>query len=135
MNQPASSRIRILVVDDDETVRLALRRMLESAGYEVQEAPNGRVAMTLCREDPPDVMITDIFMPEQEGMETIQAMRREFPGVKLIAVSGQAGAVYLRVAKLLGAQASLEKPLRMDTVLATIRSVLGGEAAPDSRDA
>jgi len=135
MSESASPGARILVVDDDETVRLALRRMLESAGYEVLEAPNGRVAMTLCREDPPDLMITDIFMPEQEGMETIQAMRREFPGVKLIAVSGQAGGVYLRVAKLLGAQATLEKPLRMETVLATVRSVLGGEPGADSRDA
>ena len=121
-------------MDDDETVRMALRRMLESAGYEVLEAPNGRVAMNLCRANPPALMITDIFMPEQEGMETIRAMRREFPNVKLIAVSGQAGALYLRMAKLLGVQATLEKPLRMETVLAAVRSVLGGEPPADSRD-
>jgi len=135
MSDSSSPAIRILVVDDDETVRMALRRMLESAGYEVLDAPNGRVAMNLCRTNPPALMITDIFMPEQEGMETIRVMRREFPDVKLIAVSGQAGGLYLRMAKLLGAQATLEKPLRMETVLGTVRSVLSGELAADSRDA
>ncbi len=113
------------MVDDDDDVRLALRRMLEEAGYEVLEAPNGRVAMTICRSNPPDVVVTDIFMPEQEGMETIRTLRREFPGVKLIAISDQpTAAVYLRMAKLLGAQAALEKPIPRDTLLATVRTLL-----------
>ncbi len=120
-------RVRVLVVDDDDEARLALRRMLEAAGYEVREAANGRIAMSVCRSDPPDVVITDIFMPEQEGIETIQSLRREFPGIKLIAISGQPSAsVYLRMAKLLGAQASLQKPVDMDTLVATVRSVLEG---------
>lgn len=128
MPDPRSAPTRVLVVDDDDDARLALRRMLEVAGYEVLEAANGRIAMSLCRSSPPDVVITDIFMPEQEGIETIQALRREFPATKLIAISGQpAAAVYLRMAKLLGAQAALEKPIRLETLLDTVRAVLAGQ--------
>jgi len=116
---------RVLVVDDDDDVRTALRRMFESAGYEVLEAANGRVAMQVCAEHRPELLLVDIFMPEQEGIETIQAVRRQFPDSKIVAVSGKAGRVYLRMAKLLGAQATLEKPLRLETVLETARAVLG----------
>ncbi len=121
----AEQRVRILVVDDDDDVRLVLRRMLEGAGYEVIEAPNGRAAMVECRNQPVDLMITDIFMPDQEGMETINQVRREYPQLKVIAISGQASTVYLKMAKLLGAQATLEKPLRMEKVLETVKEVLG----------
>ncbi|MCS7314826.1 MAG: response regulator [Bryobacterales bacterium] len=128
MSEPKSLPRRILVVDDDDEARLALRRMLEEAGFDVLEAPNGRVALGICRSHPLDVVITDICMPEQEGLETIQALRREFPRVKLIAISGQpAAAVYLRMAKLLGAQATLEKPIRLETLLDTVGSVLAAE--------
>ncbi|MGB9605557.1 MAG: response regulator [Bryobacteraceae bacterium] len=134
MNESATLPARILVVDDEDSVRLALRRMLESAGYRVEEAANGRIAMSLCRANPPDLMILDIFMPEQEGIETIQAMRREFPAVKILAISGQNAGIYLRMARLLGAHATLEKPLRMETVLETVRSLLGGCAPQSSRN-
>ncbi|MEK7407135.1 MAG: response regulator [Acidobacteriota bacterium] len=121
----AEQRVRILVVDDDADVRLVLRRMLEGAGHEVIEAPNGKAAMAECRSQPVDLMITDIFMPEQEGMETISQVRREYPHLKIIAVSGQTSALYLKMTKLLGAQATLEKPLRMEKVLETVKEVLG----------
>ncbi len=116
----------ILIVDDDASVRMVLRRILEGAGYEVMEAENGRVAMTLFRSHPADLLITDIFMPEQEGIETITAARREYPNLKIIAISGKTGSVYLKMARLLGAHAALEKPFRMEAVLETVREVLGG---------
>lgn len=124
---------RILVVDDEDDVRVTLRRMLESDGYEVLEASNGRVAMSLCRSEPVDLCMIDIFMPEQEGMETIQAIRREFPDSKIIAFSGKAPGVYLRMARLLGAQATLEKPLRLNAVLETVRAVLNGSPGAPQR--
>jgi CheY-like chemotaxis protein len=124
MSQPTSPA-RILVVDDEDEVRLSLRRMLESAGYEVLEASDGQEAMKVCRSRPLDLVITDIFMPGQEGMETIQALRREFPSVKIIAITGKASEVYLKTARLLGAQATLQKPLRLDPLLEAVRAVLG----------
>jgi len=124
MSQPTSPA-RILVVDDEDEVRLSLRRMLESAGYEVLEASDGQEAMKVCRSRPLDLVITDIFMPGQEGMETIQALRREFPTLKVIAITGKTPEVYLKTARLLGAQATLEKPLRLETLLEAVRAVLG----------
>lgn len=114
----------ILIVDDDEMVRRVLRRMLETAGYEVREAPNGKVAMQECERQPVDLLITDIFMPEQEGMETISSLRRNRPNLKIIAISGVAGDHYLKMARLLGARATLQKPLRLGVVLETVRTTL-----------
>jgi len=124
MADDTGQRASILVVDDDENVRKVLRRMLESAGYEVLEAANGRIAMTEFRDRRVDLLITDIFMPEQEGMETISTVRRDYPHLKIIAISGRTGGVYLKMARLLGAQATLEKPLRLEKVLETVRAVL-----------
>jgi len=130
MSEPAKPEVSIIVVDDDETVRRVLRRMLESAGYEVREAPNGRRAVAEFHLRPADLLITDIFMPEQEGMETISTLRREHPSLKIIAISGVAGDHYLRMAKLLGARATLQKPLRLATVLDTVRAALESHIEP-----
>ncbi len=116
----------ILVVDDDDTIRHILRKMLESAGYEVREAPNGRVAIEELRRRPARLMITDIFMPEQEGIETIRIARKTYPDLGIIAISGAAGEHYLKMAKLLGATASLLKPFHLKDVLETVRATLAG---------
>lgn len=78
----------ILIIDDDDQIREMLRQMLERAGYEVTDAPNGKVAMKLYREQPADLIITDLIMPGKEGIETIIELRRDFPEVKIIAISG-----------------------------------------------
>lgn len=130
MTEPAKSEVSIIVVDDDDTVRRVLRRMLESVGYEVREAPNGRRAVAEFRQRPADLLITDIFMPEQEGIETISALRREHPDLRIIAISGIAGDHYLRMAKMLGARATLQKPLRLATVLETVRATLETPVEP-----
>lgn len=79
---------RILVIDDDVQVRQLLRQMLEREGYEVVDAPDGKEGIRLYRDEPADLIITDIIMPEKEGIGTIFELRRDFPDVKIIAISG-----------------------------------------------
>ena len=108
---------KILVVDDDEAVRRVLRAMLESGGFEVLEAPNGNEASILQSATPADLLITDLIMPEREGLETITAFRRDFPGVRIIAISGAFGGAFLNAARLLGADAILPKPVSASKLL------------------
>jgi DNA-binding NtrC family response regulator len=108
-----------------------MRRMLESAGYAVRETSNGNAAMREFKQRPADLVITDIFMPEQEGMETIGAMRREHPELRIIAISGVAGNHYLKMAEFMGAYATLQKPLRLLRVLETVRAAL--EQSPEDQ--
>lgn len=113
----------ILIVDDDSEVRQVLRAMLEAAGYVVAEASNGHQALAECRKHSVRLMITDLVMPEREGIETIKAARQTHPELRIIAISGAFGGEYLRIAKLLGADAALPKPLRMDALLEAVRKV------------
>ena len=79
---------RILVMEDDMQFRQMLRLTLERGGYEVVEAQDGKEGMRLYRQDPTDLILTDIIMPEKEGVETIIELKRDFPDVKIIAISG-----------------------------------------------
>ena len=119
---------RILVIDDDEQVRLLLRQMLELEGYSVTEAADGRVGMASWREEPADLLLTDILMPEQDGIETIREVRQGWPDAKIIAFTGggKKGMNFLPTAQKLGAQRTLEKPLDRQTLLAAVREVLLG---------
>lgn len=119
---------RVLIVDDDDQVRTVFRKALESGGYQVTEAPNGRIGARLYRESPFDLVIMDLIMPEQEGLETITALRRDFPEVKIIAISGGGRGTatdYLSVARMLGAKLSLEKPITPGALLHEVDQVLG----------
>jgi DNA-binding response OmpR family regulator len=121
----------ILVIDDDAPVRAALRRILERAGYTVMVAADGRAGMRLHRERPADLIITDIFMPGQDGIETIRQLRHEGPAVPILAISGgdQTGAVDLgEGAALLGASQTLRKPFELAELLAAVGDLL--EKAP-----
>src|SRR5688500_15549643 len=82
-----SPMARVLVIDDDSLVRNAVSRMLRSVGHETVEVEHGQAGMEILRRDPPDLVITDIIMPEQEGIETIAAIR-EISGLPIIAMSG-----------------------------------------------
>ncbi len=113
-------------MDDDPDVRLVLRRMLEPDGYEVAEAGHGREALEVVHNRAFDLVITDLIMPEQEGIETIQAFHRRYPQVKIIAISGAYGSDYLRIAKHLGAHEVMQKPLRLEAVLSTVSRLLRG---------
>ena len=81
----------ILVIDDDEALRLLLREMLQADGHAVREAANGREGLALYRAQPADLVITDILMPEQDGMEVILELTREFLDARVIAMTGASG--------------------------------------------
>jgi len=117
-------RPRILVVDDDPGVREVVRSMLETEGYIVSIAENGREALELLKATNFEVIITDLVMPEQEGIETIKMIRQDYPDVRVIAMSGAFGGDYLRIAGYLGAHGTLAKPLSIASVLQTVASVL-----------
>jgi DNA-binding response OmpR family regulator len=112
----------ILIIDDEEGIRALLRTTLEAAGYEVREAGNGRVGLDLYRLKPTDLIITDIAMPELNGLDMILELTRQFLHAKVIAISGMDGeANVLDVAKLLGARRTLHKPFSMPTLLEAVR--------------
>src|ERR1700730_8470490 len=115
--------MKILVIDDDHLVRYALSKILLSAGYEVVTASDGRRGMVVLRAEHPDVVITDIIMPEQEGIDTIIQIRRERPGVKIIAISG-GGRIrnidFLEMAQSLGADEVLAKPFEAEELLSRL---------------
>jgi len=120
---------RILVIDDDEQVRALVVEILGRAGYEVVEAENGAHGLKIYRERPTDLVLTDLIMPEKEGMETIVALRKEFPGVRIVAMSGggrNCAGDYLSVAAKLGAARTLAKPFSRQDVLDAVRDTLAG---------
>jgi len=120
----ANDRRCVLVVDDDPGVRDVIRSMLEASGYSVLLAENGKEAMRLLKSERADLILTDLVMPEQEGIETIKALRREYPALKVIAMSGAFGGDYLRIAAYLGAHATLAKPIQMETLLRLVEETL-----------
>jgi DNA-binding response OmpR family regulator len=105
---------KILVIDDEPSILLMIKKMLEREGHEVDLALNGRDGMDLFERINPALVITDIIMPEKEGLETILELRKKNPGLKIIAISG-GGRIspegYLPGAKLLGADMVFQKPL------------------------
>jgi CheY-like chemotaxis protein len=117
----------ILLVDDDEEFRTILGESLRRAGYEVREAGDGRQGLTLYRERTADLIITDLIMPEKEGLEMIQEVRLLRPDVKIIAISGgsrDGSSDYLKIAKAFGARQVLAKPFTRDEILNAIKEVL-----------
>ena len=119
---------RILVIDDDPSLRRTLRRMLERAGHQVVEAEDGARGLDLVRAAAPDLVVTDLLMPEQDGIETINMLTAEFPGIPIVAVSGAAeasGGGILMDAHLFGASATLAKPFSFEELVTTVERVLG----------
>ncbi len=119
---------RIMVVEDDKAVRELLREILKRAGHEVIAARNGKEAIALYQDTPADLVITNILMPEKEGLETIQEMRRDDPDIKIIAISGggQIGpADYLEIARRFGARRTFSKPFDRKELLAAVDELLG----------
>jgi DNA-binding response OmpR family regulator len=121
---------RILVIEDEEDIRGLYSRILKHAGHDVIDAPDGKVGIELYRENPADLVITDIIMPEKEGIELIRELRRDFPEAKIIAVSGggqaTSSSTCLRLAKGFGAVKTLAKPFSQQELVDTVREVLNG---------
>ena len=118
---------RIVVIDDQEPIRRIVRRALENVGHQVLEADDGEVGMTMLAGEPIDVVITDIFMPGMDGIQTLREIRKRYPEIKVIAMSGgdSTGLLDLRHdAELLGAMKSLQKPFTARAVVELVRAVL-----------
>ena len=118
-------RAKIIVADDDESVRRFLSCVLSDAGYEVSAVPDGRVAVRLVETEAIDLLITDLVMPEQEGIETICQLAARWPDLPIIAISGAFGGGMLPAAFFLGAAATLQKPVALRDLLFTVGQVLG----------
>ncbi len=122
---------RILVIDDDVQIRSMLRKILEIEGYQVSDAPNGKVGMELFKEGPVDLVITDIIMPEKEGVEVVGELLDKFPETKIIVITGgsrnlNAENLLLSV-KMLGAHCALLKPFEIEELLNSVRQLLGSD--------
>ncbi|MBF0368354.1 MAG: response regulator [Magnetococcales bacterium] len=120
---------RILVIDDDVGVRELLRAFLDEAGHQVVEAPDGRQGVQLFRDEPADLVITDILMPEKDGVEVIMELKERYPEVRILAVSGGGrgleAEVNLRVAKEFGAMHVLPKPFTQQELQEAVTALLG----------
>lgn len=118
---------RILVLDDDPEIRDLLRDVLESDGYEVDEAPDGREGVRLYREHPADLVIVDIYMPEVEGIETILELGKQYPEFRCIAMTGggmTSDFACLQHAEQFGASRTFTKPFEIDELLEAVRELL-----------
>lgn len=123
---------RILLIEDDDSVRNMLRQTLELMGHAITEARNGKEGLALYQSANIDVVLTDIIMPDVEGMQVIRELRRQNPAVKIIAMSGGGrmnARDYLRMAQKLGAARILPKPFLGDELAAAIREVLAEKPA------
>jgi CheY-like chemotaxis protein len=125
---------RILVIEDDTDERELFKVALKRAGYEVVGAPDGQVGLELFYQQPFPLVITDIFMPEKEGLETIFELKRTFPDVHIIAISGGSTLGHhsgtfqadeaLEVARVAGAERTLDKPIDLKQLLQTVEELL-----------
>ncbi|HYD31080.1 MAG TPA: response regulator [Azospirillaceae bacterium] len=125
---------RIVVIEDNEFTLASLRHALERLGHEVFMASNGRDGFDLYLKEKPDVVLTDIFMPERDGFETMRELKRHNPKVKVVCMSagsglsvsaGMARGNVLRYAEDFGADASIAKPFTSEQLDHVIKSVLG----------
>ncbi|MFC1835114.1 response regulator [Thermodesulfobacteriota bacterium] len=119
---------RILVVDDDNQVREMLKQMLERDGHEVVEASDGNAAIKLYTQNPTDIIVTDIFMPDIGGIDTIAGLKGQFPDAKIIAISGGGGDVAaqdcLEFAERMGVDRTFSKPLSNEEFTAAVSELL-----------
>jgi len=124
---------RILVIDDDEHIRETVRRVLESRGHSVEDADEGTAGIAAVAQRAPDLVITDIFMPGHDGIEVLLELRKAFPTLKVIAMSGGDGRGVLNLledAELLGADRTIPKPFTPGELIAAVNDVLGERRKP-----
>lgn len=120
---------RILVIDDDHGIRALLRDILEPEGHQVMDAPNGRIGVRLCQQHRFDLVITDMLMPEGEGIETIGELRERSPAIRILAMSGGGARGNLSIladAKRFGATLTIPKPFGHGELLGAVTAALDG---------
>jgi len=113
--------MRVLVIEDNAELREYLRLALEMQDYQVLTAEHGRAALAYLDGHRVDAVITDLFMPEMDGIETVAALRKQFPGIRVVAMSGRPGVDYLAVARELGVKHTLRKPFEITELLAALK--------------
>jgi CheY-like chemotaxis protein len=119
---------RILLVDDDIVLRKSLGRLLAESGYEAADVENGRAAIAHMIRQQVDLVMTEMLLPEMDGVETILAIRHQFPWVKIIAVAGSGispAESCLKIARQLGAHKTMAKPFHAEEFLGTVRELVG----------
>jgi signal transduction histidine kinase/ActR/RegA family two-component response regulator len=121
---PPRLRARILIVDDAKAIRTVLRRVLESSGCDVIDAADVSAALDLLRNSPVDLVLTDLQMPGRNGVELVRLVVRDFPQVKVIAMSGFEGAHLSQLPRELGIAAALTKPMQPEALIGAIRAAL-----------
>ena len=122
--------MRIILVDDNNEFRTITAQLLSRAGHVVRPASSAQDAVRLLSEAPADLIVTDIIMPEEDGLELMMRVRRQFPTVAIIAISGSSphSGLYLKIASKLGAVAALPKPFSVDELLIAIARIELGRA-------
>ncbi len=118
--------MRVLVIEDDEDFRTLALRWFRSYGIDAEGAANGAEGLARQRTRPASVVVTDIFMPEMEGIETIHDLCREFPEVKVIAMSGRDPRMkfdVFQVARQIGAVRTFKKPFRFEDLIAAVNEL------------
>jgi CheY-like chemotaxis protein len=121
---------RVLVIDDNEDFRKLALLWFQIHGIDAQGAANGVEGLNLQRKSPADIVVTDIFMPEKEGIETIQDLRREFPAAKIIAMTGRESLTdydVFQVARELGVVKTFKKPFKLDDLVAAVEEISRAE--------
>lgn len=117
----------VLIIEDDHHILLMIKRMLEPFGFDIKLASNGREGLDVFHKVKVDLVITDIIMPEKEGLEIIREMRRELPDLKIIAMSGGgklSADNYLETAKIFGAKKILQKPFTRKQIVTAVQATL-----------
>ena len=114
---------RILIIEDEEVIRDLLRDVLGSQGHTVEEAADGRIGVEMFRKNPADLVITDIMMPNLNGLEVVRQLRAEFPDAKIISIAA-VGESLLEQARELGADRTFDKPFRVDEIVKAIDELL-----------
>jgi DNA-binding response OmpR family regulator len=118
---------KILIIDDDELIRLTCRNILKKIECDVIEAENGVQGLAQFKKERPSIVITDLLMPDKEGLETISEIKGSDKSVRIIAISGGGSTnnmSFLNIAKLMGADIILKKPFKPDELLGAIKTLL-----------
>ena len=126
---------RILVIDDEQLLRSTVVMILTRAGFTVEEASDGQAGIAMFHKNPPDIVLTDIFMPNRDGIEIIKELKHSSPQTKIIAMTGGGNMRMMEiasVAKVLGADLVLDKPFESESLLAAINAVLA--TSPSTRN-
>lgn len=129
------NRKRVLLIDDDVELLRQMSAAFATAGYAVRAAPDGQIGMARFKAEPAELVVCDIIMPTREGVETILGLRRAWPELKIIAISGGyrlGPAVFLDLARHVGANEALEKPFRLAALVAAADRLLGAKGTGEA---